>query len=276
MSSCRLGADPRPSAVISRGTGRVQTSPFAALCQRQETPANGRVLVGEASAPSLWRMVASAGTSGQAGFAQAPGQAPSADVNRGEELLIQARRDAAEIIVRAREEAQTVREQAAAAGREEGYRAGMEGALAQIGESVGALAAMAERASLDYRSLLLTAEKQVSEIAVAVARKVLERELQADDYVILNIVRAALHEVEDVRAARVRVRVSPNYLPVISTYWQQDGANVEFVGDADLALGDCLIESESFGLDGRIETRLAELIDTFGATAEQRRVEQEV
>jgi flagellar biosynthesis/type III secretory pathway protein FliH len=243
---------------------------FSSLARRPEArDVGGSVNAGMAQMPSFVPLVGP--RSAVPDLATPVEASRSMTADEVETILRDARRQAADVIANAHEQGQAIREAALRDGKDEGYRAGRELAETEIGETAHVLTSLTEQARIDYRGLLLAAERQVADLAVAVAQKVLERELATDDTIILNIVRAALHEVEDVTAARVRVRVNPAYQPTITMYWHNEGSNVEFVGDADLALGDCMIDSDAFGLDARVGTRLAELSAALEATLEARR-----
>jgi flagellar biosynthesis/type III secretory pathway protein FliH len=268
MSSSDSQSTPRQSAIIRRGT--VQMSPFASLARRPEAHHSGGIVGSDrAQLPCFVPLVGprSAGPE-SASPIEAPRNLTAEEVDT---ILRDGRRQAAEVVANAHEQGQTIREAALRDGQAEGYRAGKVLAETEIGESARVLNSLVEQARIDYRGLLLAAERQVADLAVAVAQKVLERELATDDTIILNIVRAALHEVEDVTAVRVRVRVNPAYQPTIAMYWHNEGSNVEFVGDPDLALGDCMIDSDAFGLDARVGTRMAELSAALEATLDARR-----
>jgi len=173
-------------------------------------------------------------------------------------LLEQARRESAEILARARREAEQMKESARAQGWQEGYRDGQIEAEASIGESVKALAELATRARLDGDALLVQAESQVAGLALAIARRVVERELAVDPATILPMVRAALREMAE--ATAVRVRVHPDSLAVLAGRLEHD---VELVGDPELQPGDCVVETHNSLVDGRVEAKLAQVAEAL-------------
>ena len=267
MSSSSQYPGQRQSAIVRRD--RAQVAPFASLVRERAASAIAdRIVIGGSAPASGFVLLVPSAEASPRPAGEAPRSQPAEDVAQ---LLRDARRQAADIVASAHESARVIRESAEQEGREEGYQSGLRQAETEIGESARTVSALAEQARVDYHSLTLTVERQVADLAIAVARKVIERELATDDTMILNVVRAALHEVEDTNAVRVRVRVNPAYQPTIAMYWHNEGSNVEFVGDPDLALGDCLVDSDAFGLDARVETRLAEIAAAIDAVLDGRR-----
>jgi flagellar biosynthesis/type III secretory pathway protein FliH len=113
-------------------------------------------------------------------------------------------------------------------------------------------------------------EREAFRFALAVAGRILRREILLDDQVILRQVKEALHRV--VGAETVSLRVHPADEPLLRDRRNELLASGEGVReimiepDESVGRGGCIIESPSGNIDARIATQLAQ-IDTalFGS-----------
>jgi flagellar assembly protein FliH len=169
-------------------------------------------------------------------------------------LLEAARREAAEILVSARTDADAIRESAREAGFREGYQTALQTAEEESKSWLLALEGMADQARIDLRAVLRDCEAQVVELSLLIARRVVERELTVNSGAVEAMVRAAVREMADTSVTRVRV--SPESHALLAPEWRGDA---ELVADADLRPGDCLIDARVGLLDGRVESKLNEV-----------------
>lgn len=103
-----------------------------------------------------------------------------------------------------------------------------------------------------------TAEADLLKLAIAVARRVLHRELTLDPGSIEGLIRVALEKLESRELCRVRVH--PDQEPVIRTLLARfSAAPVELIPDPALQCGDVLFETAHGTLDGSIEAQLQEI-----------------
>lgn len=174
-----------------------------------------------------------------------------------QDLLEQASRQAEELVAQAKQEADLIRERAHALGEQEGYRDGLLAAEASCQEAVQTLARLTAQARIDACGTLRNVESQVVELALTIARKVVERELTADPTTIAPMVRAALEELAD--AMPTRVRVHPDCLPLLVDRWRKDDLEVELVGDPELSPGDCVVDTHNGVMDARVEIKFEEI-----------------
>jgi flagellar assembly protein FliH len=102
------------------------------------------------------------------------------------------------------------------------------------------------------------AEADLLKLAIAVARRVLHRELTLDPGSIEGLIRVALEKLESRELCRVRVH--PDQEPVIRTLLARfSAAPVELIPDPALQCGDVLFETAHGTLDGSIEAQLQEI-----------------
>ena len=103
-----------------------------------------------------------------------------------------------------------------------------------------------------------TAESDLLKLAIAVARRVIHRELTLDPGSIEGLIRVALEKLESRELCRVRVH--PDQEPVIRTLLARfSAAPVELIPDPTLQCGDVLFETAHGTLDGSIEAQLQEI-----------------
>ena len=151
-----------------------------------------------------------------------------------------------------------LRKQAFQAGYAEGEAAAEQRAAARwqeaidgFGRTVGDLATIKQR-------LRTEAEREVVNLALAVARRVIHRELTVDPTTILAIVRTCLDEL---RGAEVhRLRVSGADLDAVIEYFERHPAkNLEVVPDEAVGRGGAIFETTRGRMDARIETQMQEI-----------------
>lgn len=166
--------------------------------------------------------------------------------------LVDASARADAIVEAARAEAvrtqDAVREEARAAAKEE---AKAELAAAMVGIEIARTEAVDE------------VHRDVATFAIAVARGILGEAFEADPGRVRALVDDALARVA--RRRRARVRVHPDDVEHL------EGVVAEVVGDASLSPGDCVVESDLGDVDGRIETRLAQLRHALERGLERKR-----
>jgi len=102
------------------------------------------------------------------------------------------------------------------------------------------------------------AERDLVELAVAIARRILHRELSVDPQALLGIVKAALDRLESREVDRLRV--NPEDAELIGNYLAQTGlGQIEIVADRQLARGSVVLETVHGSLDASVETQLEEI-----------------
>jgi flagellar assembly protein FliH len=147
------------------------------------------------------------------------------------------------------------------------HRQGLEEGLAAARKSLGGqveamqlkLARSMEEITGSRLRYRREAEQDVVALALAVARRILHRELTMAPEALLGLVKAALDKLE---AREVhRVRVAPADAPAIQQFFGQTGRpqRVEVLADANLPPGAVLIESPHGLLDASVGTQLAEI-----------------
>lgn len=124
-------------------------------------------------------------------------------------------------------------------------------AIEGFGRTVGELASMKHR-------LRTEAEREVVNLAFAVARRVVHRELTVDPTTVLAIVRTCLDELQGAEVHRLQV--SATDLDAVRAYFENNRAeNLEIVADEGVGRGGAIIETTRGRIDARIETQMQEI-----------------
>jgi flagellar assembly protein FliH len=148
-------------------------------------------------------------------------------------------------------------------GYEEGYAAGLAAAEASMAASVERLARLADTILEQHAGFYRAAERQVVDLALQIAQKVVEREVENMPDLAINVIRAALDEM-DARTA-VRVRVNPDDQELLRRRWSQvvpsgiDPGRIELQADERIQAGGAVIETTQGQVDAQLETKLAQL-----------------
>ena len=144
-------------------------------------------------------------------------------------------------------------------GVEDGLRRGREEAAAEVKKSFEQMAHALEDLSKIKRKLRHDAEQELVKLSLAVARRILYRELSTDPGSIEGIVHAALQKLQQREASKVRVW--PAAVPAVRAALERIGsrAGIEIVPDPGLATGAILFETSLGELDASIETQLQEI-----------------
>ncbi len=211
----------------------------------------------DAARPFAWRIVALSGESPDRRRTTPESKSASSDSHHPLEKRIAELEQLVE--TRARE------------ARDAGFREGEAAAQAQAQEQV--------RASLDriaqsiaeidqYQSRLRRqTEMDAVRLSVAIARRVLRRELTVDPAAIEGLVGAALERLQSQESSRVRLH--PDHVPALSAALDRLGMSgkVEIVADPAQELGAAIFEMPRGNLDASMDSQLREiergLVDRF-------------
>jgi flagellar biosynthesis/type III secretory pathway protein FliH len=148
-------------------------------------------------------------------------------------------------------------------GFEQGYAAGTAAAEESMAVSVHRLAELVASAHENHAAFFRAAERQVVDLALQIAQKVVEREIENMPDLAVNIVRGALEEM-DARTV-VRVRVNPEDTELLRRRWTQVvppgvGADrIELQSDERVRSGGAVIETTHGQVDAQLESKLAQL-----------------
>ena len=155
-------------------------------------------------------------------------------------------------------------------GFERGKQAGFEQALSEMKPAMDRMvSSIAEFATL-RRRIRHEAEQDLVRLSLAVARKILHRELTVDPQALGGVIKAALERIDQREVQRIRIH--PNEWASIHLSLQSIGlpASVEILSDGSLERGAVMIDTVRGELDGSINTQLQEIERGFVDRLEKR------
>lgn len=158
------------------------------------------------------------------------------------------------LISRAKEEAQNIREAAA----KEGYEEGLRQAQADIADVKNAISSFlgAKQAVFDYIT------PSIMEISVDIAKKIIKRELEQDPLIIVNNIKEVFKDLSK-EETKITLKVNPIQvsllkveIPEVMTNVGLD-AKIMIVPDESIMEGGCIVTTTNGVIDATIETQLS-------------------
>lgn len=155
-------------------------------------------------------------------------------------------------------------------GRAEGLQTGIEQESAKWTDALARLAQAIEDMSKSKARFRAEVEEDAVKLALAIARKVLNRELASDPEALVGLARVAFGKL-NLRELQ-RVRVHPAGAPAIEKLLAASSApkRVEVIPDGTLERGGAIFETDRGMLDASVTTQLSEiergLADMLGAS----------
>lgn len=130
--------------------------------------------------------------------------------------------------------------------------AGIQPILDRLGRSLADLSSLRSQMRRD-------SEKDLLKLSIAIARRVLHRELTIDPESIEGIIRVALEKLQSRDLCRVRVHPDQE-APIRASLERFSGSSkIELTADASLQMGDVLFETSHGDIDASIESQLREI-----------------
>lgn len=116
-------------------------------------------------------------------------------------------------------------------------------------------------------------EKQVVELALAIARKVICREISTDKETVVCVAKEALAKVDD--PGKINIKMNPSDLEFINETQYRisnliaDVNNVTFEAEDSVQSGGCVIETDLGEIDARIEKQIQAVEESFRRAMEK-------
>jgi flagellar assembly protein FliH len=145
----------------------------------------------------------------------------------------------------------------------EGYQAGLaEGRIAAaqvVDTGVERLRTLASSAMIDRAAILRDAERQVLDLALAIARAILHREVALDPTAVTATLDEVLTHLQG--EAVTAIKAHPDDVPLLVKLWTERARSaadheVQIVADHRIAQGGCLIETVTGAWNGMLDTQL--------------------
>jgi flagellar biosynthesis/type III secretory pathway protein FliH len=122
-------------------------------------------------------------------------------------------------------------------------------------------------------------EREVVELALHVARKVIQREIAVSDDAILGVVKEAMTHLDD--PEKISIRLNPLDLKRLRDVGDRAQSpfenieNIHFEEDAGIQCGGCYIHTEYGEVDARLEEQLRHIEEALRAEMRSTATEQE-
>jgi len=149
--------------------------------------------------------------------------------------------------------------EAYAAGMREGEAAGRKRGAAELQPVIDRLARSIEEIGGMRARLRAEAEADLIQLALAIARRVLRRELVIDPEALHGLVLGALEKLGGQEVSRVRVHPSHAGLVTESLRQNSASAKVEVIADPSRDLGAVIFETPRGNLDASVDSQLQEI-----------------
>jgi flagellar assembly protein FliH len=164
------------------------------------------------------------------------------------------------------------RDEAYGRGVSEGTARGREEAEAHLHEAVKTLGRVAARLSAEREAVIAGAERDLLALALAIAARVVRREVSLDRALVERILAEALRRVSPLEEIVVRVHPTdyaalheaPGTLAALAEI-----RHFELAEDRRVGQGGCLIESAAGAIDARLATALEEIERALARAADE-------
>jgi len=147
-----------------------------------------------------------------------------------------------------------IRRQAFQEGLGEGERAGSERTAAEYSKKLDELGAVLTQLESYKRNLRSDAEREVVDLAFAVAKRILRREVTVDPTTAVAMVRTCIEEFSEAEATKIVV--NPADFELVS---QHVGQEIAVSADPGIARGGAILETAQGKLDAQIDSQLSEI-----------------
>jgi flagellar assembly protein FliH len=158
-------------------------------------------------------------------------------------------------------ELEAIGEQARREGHQQGLAEGRKAARAELDRQLQQLRALCDALARPLADVDTSVERQLAELAMLVARGVLQAELHQHPEHLLKMVRKAIGALP-AATARIDIIIHPQSAALLRDGLTEAGERGwRIVEDPQLKPGDCRIAGADSRIDAGIETRLAAMID---------------
>lgn len=159
-----------------------------------------------------------------------------------------------------------------AKGYAQGERAGMEAGAKRIEAMLRRLAQTLEELGQLRQIIVKETEREVVQLALALARRVVHREVSLDPTLVAAMAHVALEKVGDTTPATIRLNPD-DYIAISAQRGQNwEGARVTILPDPAVTRGGCVVQSDFGQVNGALDAQFEQMTrallgDTAGAAA---------
>ena len=192
------------------------------------------------------------------------------------EIITEANSKAEQCLQEARQQGEVIQQQAFDEGRQQGFSQGREQGFEEgfaqgqqagrlemedvINKATAKVQMMLMVAEQQAKEMMLDAEKQIVDIALAVSRKIMAYEIAENPMVVLPLVKAALQKVSDQDDVVIRVGIDDFDVVLLAKKELQTIVGSEhalkIIVDSTLGRGSCVIDTSNGSVDARFDIQL--------------------
>lgn len=183
--------------------------------------------------------------------------------NNAQEIQAQAEAQAQQIITDAEQAAGKIKDDAASEGQALGFQQGKEQGYQEAAALLEQAAQIVDHARREREEIIDKCEKDVLELAIAVAARVVHTEVTINSEIVLAVVKDAIQKAKD--QEHVLIRVNPADFETVAAEKQslqailQRETGMEIRGDIGVEIGGCVIDTDYGAIDARIDTQLGSI-----------------
>ena len=144
-------------------------------------------------------------------------------------------------------------------GYAQGERAGLEAAGKRADAMLRRLAQTLEELSALRDNMVRQTERELVQLSVAIARRILQREVSVDPELTAALAHIALERLGGTGPATVRLHPDDYAIVTSGQVAPLGGRQVEIVPDARVARGGCLVESEFGSINASVDAQVDEI-----------------
>jgi len=190
-----------------------------------------------------------------------------ARVSEANIIIENAHEQAENILSNTRNQAKELLEQARKQGYEEGKKSALECAHLEIGEAVSEISALLHSLEEQKSGMLRNYEGKIRDLAIHIAKKVIQTELDNNNETFLNIYKSAVQELRDQEWIRLSVSdlqvqfATENADTLMSL--AKGAKHIEIVGLPEAPSGTCIVETPDGIVDASLDTQMDKIKEAF-------------
>lgn len=175
-------------------------------------------------------------------------------------MLTEAEATARKIIEETQQQAIQVQDEAQRHGHTTGYEEGRQQGYQSTEELLAVAAQIVERAKEESTEIMDRCERDILELAIAVATRVIHTEVTINQDVVLAVVKDAIRKAKD--QEKIVIRINPVDFETVAAEKQNlqvligREMGVDVRGDISVDPGGCVVETDFGAIDARIDTQL--------------------
>jgi flagellar assembly protein FliH len=149
----------------------------------------------------------------------------------------------------------------------EGEKAGFEAGIKRVDPLINSFNQGLERLKNIRREIHQKIEKEVAQLALSIAKKIVCHEVKTTEETVVCVAREALSRVEN--PGKIKIKLNPVDLQFIQDTKSQlsqfldDVGSIRFEAEESIQSGGCLIETDMGDIDARIEKQLQAIEESF-------------